>query len=312
MVGFLAFAFAATVILPSHFSGNAVFLTPALTDGRSVSILLDTGGYDLIAPATVEALGLVASPLELGNRPRATVAFPPFSPSATIGTRPTRWLIARPSAFSSTFAMTVDATLGTSWIDEPLSIDYSRRRVTFENPRRSPQAVTIEVRRTPPPAEQLPSETLLLVPVSVAGESLNMLLDTGATARILPQYRDRMPDRSEVRQVCFGSRDLVGRWHREHPDWPFVLSGAEVPGENGFRPTDMIRVDSLFVGMRRAPPTWFLARPDDETFRYLSKAFGKPVAGDLGGDALRDWKITIDPNGATLLLESSGEGPQRR
>ena len=286
---------AATLLLPSHFSGNLVFLTPTVSDGRSLNILLDTGGYDLIAPGTVDSLGLPTAPVSLGSRPRATVAFPKFLPGASIPVPATRWLIARPEAFASTFALNVDATLGASWFASgALSIDYRRQQVALESISASQQTVSIEVKSAPPPVEQLPGETLVLVPVSVGGESLSMLLDTGATARIRPEFRTRMPDASAVRQVSFASRSLVERWHREHPDWPFVPNGAELPSGSGFRNADMIRVDVLSVGMRRAPPTWFLARSDDETFADLTKAFGRPVAGDLGGDAFREWKITID------------------
>ena len=63
-----------------------------------------------------------------------------------------------------------------------------------------------------------------------------------------------------------------------------------------------ILVPALRVGTAAAAPTWFAGRRDPSTFAALSKQLGKPVAGDLGGDALRTWRVTFDFKNERLIV----------
>ena len=50
------------------------------------------------------------------------------------------------------------------------------------------------------------------------------------------------------------------------------------------------------------PPTRFLARSDDN-LAALSRRLSRPVSGDLGGDALRAWRVTFDLGKGQMFLE---------
>jgi hypothetical protein len=296
---------AATIPLPAVFEGNAVVLTPqTAANGATVRILADSGGYDLIEPSAVTRLALDSTPLKLGSADRATVAFPAFRSNASFPAPSTRWLVARPNVFATTFALAVDATLGPSWFaDRLVQVDYPGRRVAvLDAAPAGATAVPLVVARGRPAAVELPPEMLALVDVAIAGETLTMLLDTGATARIDATLRDRMPDAAPVRQVSFADAALVARWHAAHPDWDYAAAGAQVPEDDGFHSTALIRVPALAVGGRTARPTWFLARPDDN-LAQLTKRLGRTISGDLGGDALRAWRVTFDLAHERLLLE---------
>jgi hypothetical protein len=95
---------------------------------------------------------------------------------------------------------------------------------------------------------------------------------------------------------------VLRRWHRAHPRWAFAESAFDVAGDREGIGSAAILVPELRVGTRQAPPTWFVERRDASTFEALSKALGKPVTGDLGGDALRSWRVTFDFHGERLLL----------
>jgi hypothetical protein len=293
----------ARVELPVSFEGNAIVFTPRLAGGAPMRVLLDSGGYDLIEPAAVTRLALATTPMKLGTADRATVAFPPFRSDAAIPAPSTRWLVARPNVFASTFALDLDGTLGASWfLDHTLTVDYPHRSAALPDaPPAGATRVPLVVAQSPP-LPGLPPEALALVDVTVAGETLTMLLDTGATARIDAALRARMPDAAPVRQICFADAALVARWHGAHPDWEYAAAGAQVPEDDGLRTAAMIRVPSVAVAGRAAPPTWFLARPDDN-FAELSRRLRRTVAGDLGGDALRAWRVTFDLGKEQMFLE---------
>jgi len=294
---------AQSVALPARFEGNVVLLTPALRDGRRLRILIDSGGYDLIDPSAARLTGRLASPVALrGRRGRSAIPFPAFAPPG-IPLPSTRWLIARSSAFAATFALPVDATLGPSWmLRSTITVDYSRRAVTLANAAAHAASIPLRVALGPAPAPDLPPTVIATIDVQIAGEPLTMLLDTGSTALIGVAARRKMPDRSPVRQTCLLDAVVLERWHRAHPSWPYIASGAMLPGDPPGIRSAMIRVPSVAIGTLRSWATWFVARSDRSTFAELSKQLGRPVAGDLGGDALRRWKVTYDLAASRLLL----------
>jgi hypothetical protein len=293
---------AQAVALPARVEGNVVVLTPALQSGRRLRILVDSGGYDLIDPPAAVRTGSVARPVALrGRSGRSAIAFPAFAPRIPLP--PTRWLIARPSAFASTFAVPVDATLGASWMRRyAITVDYPRRTVSLAAAAPNAASVPLRVAIGVAPAPDLPPIVIATIDVRIAGEALTMLLDTGSTASIGVAARRAMPDRSAVRQACLIDAVTLERWHRAHPRWPYIASGAALPGDPPGSRSAMIRVPSVGIGALRSWPTWFVARADRSTFAALSKRLGRPVTGDLGGDALRSWKVTYDLAASRLRL----------
>jgi hypothetical protein len=129
-----------------------------------------------------------------------------------------------------------------------------------------------------------------------------MLLDTGATARVREPAKRFLDDAEPVHQVCLIEGSVLRRWHRAHPRWAFAESAFDVAGDRNGAASAAILVPELHIGALQAPPTWFVERRDASTFAALSKALGKTVSGDLGGDALRRWRVTFDLHGERLLL----------
>jgi len=290
--------------LPAVMAGNVVVLVPCVPGHGPIRLLLDSGGYDLVDRSAIARFDLRSSPIVLGAKPRVAVDVPPFVPGASLPPSSTRWLVARPGALRDGFYAEIDATLGPSWlVAHPVTIDYPGHRVTLTSASARAISVPLAVKSYRPPATSLPAPALATLQVTVAGERLTMLLDTGATARIRPIYRALMPDRSAVRQVNFADPTLLARWHRLHPAWRYIAAGAEEPGDPRGTYGAMILVPDLRVGSAHAWPTWFVARNDASTYRALSRAVGRAVSGDLGGEALRRWRVTFNLRGSSLLLE---------
>lgn len=293
-------AHSAPVVLPGTAAGNVLVLTPVNSEHRPLRVLVDTGGYDLIDAHAAGAFHLQRSKLDLGGKTRYTVAFPAWMRRA-MPVPKTAWLVARPGALREGFAAPIDATLGPSWLlEHAITVDYRHGTIALSGAPRSGTlvALTVGVGRSAIPA--LPPSALATVDVTVAGETLTMLLDTGATARVLPPVKSMMPDTAPVHQVCLISTAVLSRWHRAHPHWKYVDAAFDVAGDAPRAPA--ILVPNLQIGSAKALPTWFVARRDASTFAAVSKQMRKTVVGDLGGDALRRWRVTFDLKNERLLL----------
>lgn len=290
--------------IPVTLDGNVVLLRPVFADGRQLRVLADSGGYDLIAPDAVQRFGFATAPVRLGGTERETASLPAFRPDSGIGAQSARWLIARPTAFSDTFTLPLDATAGAPWfLANRVTIDYPRRQVEIGGAVPSGVArVALHTVIGTRPAASLPRPGLAVLDVEIAGESLTMLLDTGSTAMIPERLRARMPDTAAVRQVSFADAALVERWHRAHPDWPYDARGALVPGSGGAHEVPIARVPAVDIGPLTSPPVWFAAR-ERAGFDALSGQMHRRVSGDLGGDALRTWRATIDLTNEALWLD---------
>jgi hypothetical protein len=122
----------ATTPVAGSVSGNVVVLTPADETHRTLRVLLDTGGFDLIESDAASRFGLARAPVELRSGKRETVAFPSwiatsFPPPAT------RWLVARPNALRDGFAAPLDATLGPAYLlEHALTVDIRTARSSWE------------------------------------------------------------------------------------------------------------------------------------------------------------------------------------
>ena len=286
--------------LPGTLAGNVVILTPENAQHRRLRVLVDSGGYDLIDGGAADAFGLQRAPIELGGKPRFTVPFPEWM-RASVPSPETAWLIARDGVLREGFAPQLDATLGPSWLlHHAITVDYPRRTIELARPDESGTSVplTVGVGRAALPS--LPPAGLATIDASVGGAPLTFLLDTGATARVLPAAMSMMPDAAPIRQVCLVESSLLATWHGVHPEWSYVEAAFDVAGDAPAAPA--ILVPDLRVGGLLASPTWFAARRDASTFAAISKQMGKPVSGDLGGDALRRWRVTFDLKNERLLL----------
>jgi hypothetical protein len=287
-------------LLPGSVAGNVVILTPQDAQHRRLRVLVDSGGYDLIDGAAADALGFQRSPIELGGKPRFTVAFPAWM-RVSVPAPETAWLVARDGVLREGFAPEIDATLGPSWLlDHTITVDYPHQMIELARRDEAGTAVPLTVGIGRATLASLPPTGLATVDVSVGGAPLTLLLDTGATARVLPAAQPLMPDAAPVHQVCLVETTLLATWHRVHPDWKYVESAFDVAGDAPAAPA--ILVPDLRVGKELASPTWFVARRDASTFATLSKQMRKTVSGDLGGDALRRWRVTFDFKNERLLL----------
>ena len=282
--------------IASSFVGNAVYLTPSSGDA-ALKLRLDTGGYDLVGAAAAQRAHLKQGTVHLTGGDRSTFDLPqPTALSADA------LLQARTGALESTFVEPVDGTISLGrFVAQPLTIDFPRKTVTLGETHPGGDRVTMTVGAGPRAAANLVPSAFAILPVLIGGERVMMLLDTGADVAIDAAERSRFDDASPTRSLPLVSKKLFDRLHARHADWP-VLARAARMAETKDAVT-LLLVPDLRIGTHRAPPTWVAVREDAETYTNLARMFKVPVEGDLGGEALRAWRVTVDVPHEVLILE---------
>lgn len=289
-------ALVAAAGIASSFVGNAVFVIPSGTQ-PSLKLRLDTGGYDLVSARAAQRAHLKEGVAHLKGGDRRTYALP--RPSALTSDA---LLQARAGALEGTFVEPVDGTLSLGrFAAQPLTIDFPRKTVTVRKSTPRGDRVKMTVGLGPRASPQLVPTAYALVPVTIGGERVLMLLDTGADVAIAAARRNRFDDGAATRSLPLIAKALYTRLHARHPDWR-VLAGAGRMAETK-RAVTLLLVPEFRIGAHRGPPTWFAVRDDPATYGYLSSVFRTKVEGDLGGEAFRRWRITIDVARETLFVD---------
>ena len=282
--------------IASSFVGNAVFLVPSSSE-PALKLRLDTGGYDLVSAAAAHRVRLKEGTVHLTGGDRSTFELP--QPSALSSDA---LLQARPGALESTFVEPVDGTLSFGrFAAQPLTIDFPKKTVALGESHPGGDRVTMTVGLGARPAPNLVPSAFALVPVTIDGERIMMLLDTGADVAIDAANRNRFDDAAATRSLPLITTGLFERLRARHPAWS-LLAGAARMAETKAGVT-LLRVPEFQIGTHRAPPTWFAVREDAETYTNLTRMFKTKVEGDLGGEAFRAWRITIDVPHEMLVID---------
>src|SRR5271165_4680964 len=200
-------------VVPAEFDGNVVMLGVPF-GAQTMHVLFDTGGYDLVDPQTVQRFSLTTSSVALRGEPRRIARIP------ATGAQPLPFLVARSSAFRTTFISIPDATLSLSRLTQPVAIDYHAHRLEVNAPLpEHASKVTLHVSRGGSLGTQLSPPLAATLNVTIAGETVAMLLDTGIVASVLvhPLYSE--DERRGMRSLPLVSPTLFARWRARHPDW---------------------------------------------------------------------------------------------
>jgi len=136
-------------------------------------------------------------------------------------------------------------------------------------------------------------------PVTARGDTLLLLLDTGASVVLTDAAIKALHEGSEprARGTSFISQSVFERWRRQYPAWRVIEhadSTLDMP---------MIQVPWLRVGGQTVGPVWFTMRPDRNFHESMSQWMDRRVDGALGGSALRYLRVTLDYPRAVATFE---------
>jgi hypothetical protein len=161
-------------------------------------------------------------------------------------------------------------------------LDYPRRTFTVA----PAGCVPHQGQKVPGPF--VPSSGHPRIEISVDGKTYGLLLDTGS-------------------RVALARRDLLEGLSVAHPTWPHATGAsgtADMPGSN--EEEFLLRVPEVMWGTFQITNVLFVSRPN-ELYSPTSFETPGPIAGALGGNVLRNFRVEIDyPHGAIYLEQMAG------
>lgn len=287
----------AGTVMPTRYEAGHFFLTPKLADGDSLDMLVDTGGG---------GTGFTISKEEgarLGLKPASCkeTDFPLTEPPAFAKDNVV------PDATRACGKLRVDDTgveqmtrgLVSGWYlsAHTWTFDYPGRRLVLEasdwKPEGHAEDMNLGLVTNDSGAIAIPFPRITL---DVAGEKIDLLLDTGATAHPSPTGLKAMHTEVDAHGYAGGSyivTRVMDRWHKAHPDWPLVPGADDLSGPA--KATRAIRVPYVQIGTWRTGPVWFTERADD---RFLGKGMSSfmdsEVYGAAGGNIFAPFRMTVD------------------
>jgi hypothetical protein len=291
-------------MIPVRYDEHRYIVTPVTEAGDTLYLYTDTGAeLDLLFPAAFERLGLVRDSVIRGTDTLRFTTLPPFRPEASIPFRSSHPVMERAIlvADSIYFAAGTDGLLGAHWFAGRVwTFDYPAHRLLLrpagDLPAHSPKhrvPLGFQLDSAGRPTVYLPR-----IRVSIDGDSLDLLFDTGATTILTGSALAALADgRPARRAASFVVRSVFDRWRRRHPHWQ-VIESADRLGKRTF---PMIEVPGIDVGGFKVGPVWFTLRPDEE-FVHFSQGMDRPIVGALGGSALQYLQVTIDYPGSVAVF----------
>ncbi|MDB4910141.1 MAG: aspartyl protease family protein [Gemmatimonadetes bacterium] len=297
--------------LAARYIADRPYATPVTARGDTLLLFLDTGGgANMLYPQALERAGMRAEWVREDGDSVQLAQLPAFSVGAWIplpgAASPTgeRLMVVPPQSSSKDAG---DGMLGRTWFANRVwRLDYLAHTLTLVRDESPATATTHDARdaHRVPLGFQLDSAGQRTthfprVRVEVAGDSLDLLLDTGATVDLTDAAWATLRDDGAPRErgTSFIVQSVFERWRREHPDWR-VIEHADHASD-----MPMIQVRELRVGGHVVGPAWFTMRPDKNFHEFMSQWMDRPVDGALGGSVLRNFRVTLDYPGATATFE---------
>jgi hypothetical protein len=297
--------------LAGRYIADRPYATPVTARGDTLLLFLDTGGgANMLYPQALERVGIGAEWLREDGDSMQVAQLPAFSIGAWIplpgAASPTgdRLMVVAPQSSSRDAG---DGMLGRTWFANRVwRLDYLAHTLVLlrdESPgsastQDSHDAHRVQLGFQSDSAGQRTTH-FPRVRVEVAGDSLDLLFDTGATVDLTDAAWATLRGDGAPRErgTSFIVQSVFERWRREHPDWRVVEHADQVSD------MPMIQVRELRVGGHTVGPAWFTMRPDKNFREFMSQWMDRPVDGALGGSVLRNFRVTLDYPGATATFE---------
>jgi hypothetical protein len=296
------------VRIPGRMEGGLFIAEPVTARGERLRFRVNTGsGPALIYPDVAQRLGLAVDsvlvestvPTKRATRvPRAPL--PAFRPDASIpaplvGAHAGHLMVSERGSDSDD---SLHGYLGNPWFARRTwTFDYRRGRLLLRTPGdlpRVPEAHRVRLgfrTRGGEPVEWLPR-----IRVEIDGDSLDLLLATGADDFVSEQALREMglpgPSRQPLSAV---TQEVFQRWRTRHPEWRVIERAV-------YRDIfPVIEVPEISVGGHRVGPVWFSGHGAGA--EWLSNWTDLPVRGWLGGNALRFFTLTLDMDQGIAVFE---------
>ena len=280
--------------LPVSFSANLIYLNIPLPDNDTLVMYLDTGGKNFMYKSGLKKLEIRPTRKNLHSRVRLDEIF--LQNSIPVSYKKDLY-------FLNDNDNTCDGMLGREWYANKIwLIDYRNKQMfaieSYSEDILSISA-TIPVSFRKDTSGSI-SNHLPGVQVVIDGDTLSMLLDTGAQAQLSDQATSAF-NQSGTSSISFIDQSTFDKWEQLHPDWRVVKGG-----DTSLRVAeDIIEVPGVNIGDTVVGPVYFAKRAD-QNFVVMSNNFmDQQITGALGANALSQLgQIILDyPQQRLLVLE---------
>ena len=288
-------------LIPTVYEAGHFYAEPVTTSGQPLRLLVDTGGggangYALLYASTVARLKLTTAKCDHSDMQGTIVQRLDFQPGKSIPSES--------QAICPGFALVMDGASVNKADDGIMgggnlpghiwTFDYPKQQLWLESsgwtPAKAAKPATLGFQRSPDGTRSSP---LARIDIKVDGETISMLLDTGATAK--PSSSGAQASGTETVNgmgvTSYITSSMMDRWHARHPDWR-VVDGGDVLFPN--HPTRIIEVPELQIAGWKVGPVWFTERPDPNFHKVMSQYMDKPIEGAVGGNVYAHFVLTVD------------------
>lgn len=297
-------------LLTTRYEAGHFYALGALAAGGTLRLLVDSGGaggsgWYVIDPQAAHRLGLKTARCTLDGE--ALVVIPAIKFEAGQG-----WPKSAGTPCDAT-ALVVRGIGEESRVDGMIGAGYMPRHTwTFDYPSRK---LWLESAGWTPPAGMHRAELGHLtrtdggwgtgfarIRIEVAGEPVDLLLDTGATAKPTAAglAATHLATVDGYGVTSYIVRSVLERWHRQHPAWRVVEAGDDIFGTKST--TRLIEVPTVRVAGWEVGPVWFTERDDINFNPGISQYTDQRVDGAAGANIFAHFVMTLDyPHGAAWL-----------
>jgi len=293
------------VEMPTRYDAHRFLVTPVSPAGDTLSFIADTGGnFTWIFEEKARELGLSEvnyetkgaysgvseefSVIESPNFREETRLPPPVYQDSHYVSVPMEWNYRHGREYIEALYRGINGgVLGNSWFaTRTWRFDYEDQQLVWEEDGALPEVPPEQqVELTPVHGERGAAESgLMTLPIVVAGDTITVLLDTGATVVLTESASRKVGDSgSTVRAGFHLGPDLYRKWRDEHPEWERIEGGCGTDGDY-----DLIRVPEMRVGGHEIGPVWL-----NESAMDFDRYNGAQAA--MGGAALKYFDaVTVD------------------
>jgi hypothetical protein len=282
------------LILPVRYDEHRFYVEPVTIEGDKLSFFTDTGGGLFIFSDVVDRLKISVLKFEENGRPLEYIELPKFKEGASIP--PPLGSRGRLFVFTASQRRSLDrdwsGMLGQQWFaDRVWTFDYPNKRLLLRSDGDLPASeasrrVTLGFQTN---SAGRRTTHFPRIQVSIDGEMLDLLFDTGASTELTETALAALNDkRPAIRATSFITANVFEKWRKRHPRWR-VIEGAE-KGSN----EAMIEVPKIDVAGYTVGPVWFTRRADKNFHEYMSQWMDKRIEGALGGNALHHFRVSVD------------------
>jgi hypothetical protein len=290
-----------STLLPATLDDLHLVVEPTTREGLTLRLHLDSGAPSALTPDGARRLRF---PGVVGGEP---VPFPPFRSGDPFPplVAPDGGEAAIPVREGAPAWSETDGTLGRDWLEgRTWTLDYPGRALLLRDPGDLPLHGPGERLEFLDGEEGWGAPGAPRIPVTLAGEPLVAAIHTAVgaelTAEAVVELADFRPARRAISRMGAASFDAL---RVRHPEWRVVEGGEVGTGE------PLLEIQGLTVASTEIPRVWVLRTPAAAGGGGEGDA---PRAGSpspvllLGGDVLREFRLTLDFVGRVAIFEPAG------